>query len=383
MRKHILAVAGIFAIALAAALGALSAAVFASPGACSGSHTAGSTNLTAWCVVSNSHQKITAMTINATGYDIGIYVAPGVMDIQINGVTVTGANQHGIFVQDASLVTIEKNLVTGNGINTRVCPPTGTFPGCIPENKAIELVGTSNSVVSSNVVSNNSGDGGIGIADDGLQNPGAPLGVAGASLKGKNNIVKGNLVVDNSRGCGIVVAAYNAGVGVENNQVVGNTIIGQAPSAGQLFPPPGSYIGQIVVAADGPNTSVFNTQVTDNSLDGSELPGIVVHSNVFGDKITGTIIRQNIIAENGYYPGLPAPAPNDPGISQGTTGIALIAEVGVQPPNTTSPVLSRTILDSNIIMGDTIGVWLCGTDHTFVNNLQGNPTKVTCNAGGS
>ena len=109
---------------------------------------------------------------------------------------------------------------------------------------------------------------------------------------------------------------------------LGNTVIGTAPAAGQLFPPAGSYIGQIVVATDGPFAEISNTQVVGNNLDGSELPGIVVHSNVFGDVITQTLIQDNMIADNGYYPGPPATKPNGPGVSQGTTGIALIAEVG-------------------------------------------------------
>lgn len=344
--------------------------------------TAGSTGLTTKMILTSGQQLIGSV-ITAAGCDIGIYIGPGTQGVLISGVTVTGANEHGIFVQDASHVTIQYSVVTGNGAAGHACPPSGTPPvGCINEDKGIELVGTSDSAVSHNVVSHNTADGGIGVADDGPTDPGAPDTNPGISHGAKNVVVSDNLVIDNANGCGIVVAAYNQGTPVENIQVTGNTIIGTPPASGQNFPPRGSYIGQIVVATDGPFAQVSNAQVVGNNLDGSELPGIVVHSNVFGDVISNTLIQDNTIADNGYYPGLPASKPNGPGISQGTTGIALIAEVGgTESP---SPVLTHTNVGSNIILNDTNGVWICGTDHTNVHQLQGNPTNsiVACSAGG-
>ena len=344
---------------------------------------AGSTGLTTE-VILTSNQQLTGTTINAKGCDIGIYVGPGSDKVMISGVTVTGANEHGIFVQDSSHVTIQYSVVTGNGVAGHACPPSGAPPaGCIAEDKGIELVGTSDSVVSQNVVSHNLADGGIGVADDGPTDPGAPNTYPGNPHGAKNNVVSNNLIIDNGNGCGIVIAAYNQGTPVENTQVLGNTVIGTAPVSGQFFPPHGSYIGQIVVATDGPFAEISNTQVVGNNLDGSELPGIVVHSNVFGDVLTQTLIQDNLIADNGYYPGPPAVNPNDPGVSQGTTGIALIAEVGGS--DTPAPVLSHTNVGSNTILNDTNGIWLCGTDHTNVHQLQGNPTNpiVACNAGGN
>jgi hypothetical protein len=344
---------------------------------------AGTTGLTT-AVILTSNQQLTGTTVNATGCDVGIFVAPKSDKVLISGVTVTGANEHGIFVQDSSRVTIQYSVVTGNGVAGHACPPSGTAPPeCIAEDKAVELVGTSDSVVSQNVVSHNHADGGIGVADDGPTDPGAPGTHPGNSYGAKNNVVSNNLIIDNSNGCGIVIAAYNQGTPVDNTQATGNTVIGSAPGTGQLFPPPGSFIGQIVVATDGPFAEVSNTQVTGNNLDGSELPGIVVHSNVFGDVITQTQIQNNIIAENGYYPGPPATNPNDPGVSQGTVGIALIAEVG--GTDTPAPVLAHTNVSSNTILKDTNGIWLCGTDHTNIHQQQGNPSNplVVCKAGGN
>jgi len=344
---------------------------------------AGNTGLTTKLILA-SNQQLTGTTVTATGCDIGVYIPPGTERVLINGVTVTGANEHGIFAQDASRVTIQYSVVTGNGVASHTCPPAGPAPpGCIAENKGIELVGTSNSVITHNVVSHNLADGGIGVADDGPTNPGAPNTNPGMAIGAKNDVVSDNLVIDNGNGCGIVVAAYNQATPVENVQVIGNTVIGAAPAPGQLFPPENAYIGQIVVATDGPFAEIFNAQVVRNKLDGSQLPGIVVHSNVFGDVIRQTLIQDNVIADSGYYPGPPATNPNDPGISQGTTGIALIAEVG--GTDTPSPALTHTNVSSNTTLNDTNGVWLCGTDHTNVQQLQGNSTHpyVACNAGGN
>ena len=361
-------------IALAFVTFAVNCAVACSP--------AGSTGLTTKIILT-SNQRLTGTTVTATGCDIGIYIGPGTNNVLISGVTVSGANEHGIFVQDSSRVTIQYSVVTGNGVAGHACPAAGPAPPtCIAEDKAIELVGTSDSIVSQNVVSYNHADGGIGVADDGPTDPGAPGTFPGFTHGAKNDAINDNLIIDNSNGCGIVVAAYNQGTPVDNIVVYGNTIIGTAPASAQLFPPAGSYIGQIVVATDGPFAEVSNAQVVGNKLDGSELPGIVVHSNVFGDVIKQTLIRDNVIADNGYYPGPPATAPNGPGISQGTTGIALIAEIG--GTDTPAPVLENTNVESNTILNDANGVWLCGTGHTNVHQLQGNSTNsvVACKAGG-
>ena len=98
---------------------------------------AGSTGLTA-SVIATTSQTITS-PIDATGCDLGIYVGPGVTGVTINNATVTGANDHGIFAQDTSGLTVTNSTVSGNG----VAPTAG-----IDENKAIELVGVSNSTVS-------------------------------------------------------------------------------------------------------------------------------------------------------------------------------------------------------------------------------------------
>ena len=99
---------------------------------------------------------------------------PGSILVTIVGSTIQGANDHGIFVQDSAAVLITGNLVEHNCLAPHTCAANQTS-GCISEDKAIELVGTSGSVVASNLVQGNMADGGIGIADDGPIDPGALL----------------------------------------------------------------------------------------------------------------------------------------------------------------------------------------------------------------
>lgn len=70
---------------------------------------AGSTGLTA-AVVAAAGQRISG-TIDATGCDVGIYIGPDATAAQVVGATVTGANDHGIFVQDASGVAISQSTI--------------------------------------------------------------------------------------------------------------------------------------------------------------------------------------------------------------------------------------------------------------------------------
>ena len=177
----------------------------------------------------------------------------------IQGLTVENADNHGIFVQDTSNVIIMNNAVQHNGLNPTVCPGPPTPPSgpCIAEDKAIELVGTSNSVVASNLVSNNQADGGIGVSDDGKINPGAFT--SGASNPAIGNVISGNTLTSNQGGCGVVVAAYNAGEGVANNLVTSNHVLNG--NAG------------IVIAADTPHTSATNNTVADNTVIDNQLPG--------------------------------------------------------------------------------------------------------------
>lgn len=270
-------------------------------------HPAGTSGMTAF-VVATSGEHISG-TINASGCGIGVYVGPGVYNVVISGANISGAKYHGIYAQDTFNVTIENNVVSNN-------EPNG---GAFLETKAIQLTGTSNSVVEYNTVDNNGG-GGIAVTDDGnfdAVSPGGP--VAGLPNPGNNNKIIGNDVENNTSDCGIVVSSYIPGEGVSGNVVSGNTVINN--SAG------------IVIAADAPNTMANNNSVTNNVSNGNEFAGIVVHSNEPGDVVNGTLVESNTVDGN--------PIP----------GIGII--VGAEAPGAT---LSGTVVIANQISNEHIGI---------------------------
>ncbi|MCL4423599.1 MAG: right-handed parallel beta-helix repeat-containing protein, partial [Actinobacteria bacterium] len=320
---------GIFGLIVAGL--SLAAAPPASAQSC---QTAGGTGLTA-TMIATTGENIIDQTINAAGCDVGIYVPPGSSGVTISDSTVEHANDHGIFVQDSSDITIENDTVTDNGL----APDTS-----INENKAIQLVGTSGSTISGNTVTGNYADGGIGIADDGPNvDPGAPDPSAKAPVPSDGNTVSGNTVSDNYSGCGIVLAAYNPGAGIGNSTVSDNKVIG---SPGK-FGPHGPVIGSVVVAADDPATSVSNITVTGNTIVGGFIP-LVVHSNAPKDTVSNVSITDNTITANdwGAVDGPPVPA------------AIIVAATQIPPPVT--PTITSTTITGNTISHDFYGVWIAG-----------------------
>lgn len=350
------------ALAIPLLTGTAAATSGASQTTTSGCVAAGTTGLTA-AVVAHDGQRIQNVVVNAAGCDVGIYVGPGADDVTISHVYVSGANEHAIFGQDVKDLTIRGSTITNNSF--------ATLPG-VAENKAIELVGTWHATVAGNTVVGNF-FGGIGIADDGPVDPGAPSpGTAHASV---GNQVIGNLVAGNFHDCGIVVAAYNTGVGARNNIVAGNTVLGNSPE--NL----GGAVGQIVVATDGPGTSVKYTWVMNNVVNGSLLPGIVVHANVPGDLIWDTHLVDNVILDNGAYPPAFASG-NTPNLPGNFTGISIVAEAYGQPM---APVIANTFVGYDSVANDWYGVWLCQTVSTVIVHLNaagGLAPVTTCASGG-
>jgi hypothetical protein len=335
-----------FTAAAAAALGLASvgfgATAFAGPVTVAGATplsctTAGGTGLTA-AVVASPGQRIDGKTVTATGCDLGIYVGPGVTHVVIDRVTVTGANDHGIFVQDTSKVTIENSTINGNG----VAPTAG-----IAENKGVEIVGTSNSVVRDNTVTGNLADGGIGVADDGYIDPGAPE--PGALLASTNNLVARNTVSGNYVGCGIVLAAYNAGAGIFNNVVVGNTVTGTVG-----FTSFGPVIGGIVVAADTPGTMVSHNTVAHNTDTDSFIPGIIVHSNSPGDSVSNNSIVANTLNGDGWGR-----------IDGPPVMVGILVGAG-----SATASLTNTTVSANRITDEDYGIFVSGATGTHVGGLH-------------
>lgn len=246
-------------------------------------------------VVATSGETITG-NINASGSDVGIYIGPGVHDVTVRGAKVTGANDEGILVQDASYIVIEDSTVSGNAINA---------VAGLSEVKGIGLAGATNCLVKDNTVEDNM-HGGIGVYDDGPNSPFAPTSIDITPVAGTGNVITGNTVLNNPNDCGIVVSAKNPGAGVNDNTISNNRVIGR--------------IGGIIVAggAFGP-VNVTNNVIQNNLVTGSLIPGISIHA--FGPGfISGTKLIGNVLSNNGVGD-----------LSGKTTGIEIFAvpHVGV------------------------------------------------------
>jgi len=270
-------------------------------------------------IVAASGQIISG-SIDATGYDVGIYIGPDVHGVIVTHATVSNANYEGILVQDTSGIVIKNSTIENNGAG-----PTG------PERKAIELGGTSYCLVENNIVKNNKGDGGIGLTDGGPVDPNAPNPIAIGPIASIGNVITGNLVEDNLFGCGIVMSAWNPGAGLSHNIVSNNTLIGG--------------VGGIVVATDLPNTTATDNVVLNNKVTGSQIMGIIVHSNAPGDVVSGTKVIGNTLSNDGNE--TPPFDPTSP------TGIAIVAEV---PGG--GAVLTNTLVLLNSISHETYGIWV-------------------------
>ncbi len=292
---------------------------------------AGSTGFTAALVVTSSAQVIPS-SVDGTGCNLGIYVAPGANNVTVNGVTVSGAGDHGIMAEGVTGLLIENSTIQGNGLSPT--PNLGT-------DKAVQLVGVSGSTVQNNTVTGNLADGGISVTDEGNNfDPAAPNGPAGP-VASTNDTISGNTVSGNYKGCGIIVEGWVPGAGVSGITVSNNQVTGQPG----VFGPHGPVIGQIIVATDAPGATVSSTTVSGNTVSGSFLSGITVHSNAPNDSITGTTISGNTLTANnwGHINGAPQ-----------TDAIAL--EVNPIPPPVT-PVLSGTTVTGNTMTGQYVGVW--------------------------
>ncbi len=315
---------------------------------------AGASHLTAR-VIARPGATITGL-VDAAGCDIGVYVPADASGAVIRHATVRGATDQGILVQDASGVIVEDNTVTGNLRHPDVCPfVPGVAPKgpCIVDAKAVELVGTTHAVVKGNLIVNNLGEGGIGVFDDGVHSP-ATLG-KGLARPSQDNLIEDNVVVDNPRGCGIVVSSHVAGEDVVGNRVLHNTVIGDAEG--------------VVVADNVPHTRLVGTRVVRNVATDNLGPGVVLNSLAPGDVVTGTLIEDNVLSRNG---GLP-PFEKLPGYTSNPTG--LIAVTAGLPPGTPrgtpAPVQQHVRIVDNVISGEHYGVWLTPQNHfTFVGTTE-------------
>ena len=281
-------------------------------------------------VVAVSGERITGV-INATGSDVGIYIGPGVHNVTVWGATVSGANDEGILVQEASNVTIVGSTVSGNAVDV-------TDPA-LSEVKGIVLAGTRNCWVWGNTIEDNQ-HGGISVLDDGPNATGvfAPTPISTLPVAGTGNLIIGNRILDNLGDCGIVISAKNPGGGVSYNVAALNTVSGG--------------VGGIIVAggAFGPVTLTDNV-VQGNTVSGGVLAGIMIHAFRPG-VITGTQLIGNRLMNNGAGE-----------LSKSTTGIEIYAVPAVG-------TVSGTKVLANTISGDNYGVWHAGDTGTLIAGLR-------------
>ena len=277
--------------------------------------------------------------INAIGQPNGVVVlGPAAAKTVVEGFTVENANNHGIFVQDSHNIIIENNFVTHSGLNP-IEDSKGT--AYLGENKAITLLGTSNSTIAGNKVVDNI-YGGISINDDGPINAGwnstavPSAGIpSGSPNPADGNTISGNLVSDNHPNhCSIVVSAYNQGEGVSYNVVSYNTVVDN--TAG------------IIVAADTPNTKAVGNSVVYNTILNNGEAGVVLHSNAPGDVVTGNLISGNVLSNDGSGPKI--------------SGILVGGEGPV-------PVQNNTITD-NVFQVEYVGIQIVNAKFTFTGGNQ-------------
>ena len=240
-------------------------------------------------VVAHSGQTIRG-AINAAGYDLGIYIGPGVHDVTVLGARVTGANDQGILVQDAHDVWIRDSTVENNAMHRAAG---------LAEVKAITIAGSRRVVAVGNTVKGN-GDGGIGLYDDGPNSPQtiAPVAIDERAIPGLDNVVSGNTIEDNLNGCGIVVSGKNPGGGVRDNLVSFNTVRGFDPATGDTTPGVG---GIVVAGGEFGAVDVVHTVVFHNAVTGGFIPGISLHAGPLAH-LTGTWLVDNTLTRNGGTP---------------------------------------------------------------------------------
>lgn len=237
----------------------------------------------------------------AHGFFVDGYDHHGLHNVTISGFTVKNALYEGILVVSAGDVTVRANHITNNDQIPHQF--TGALTGCTnqPGNGiyetdetgdcggAIHLVGTINSLISGNTVTENAD--GILISDE--------------TGESRNNVVTGNVFKDNPQECGIVLASHPpagqtnppaAHFGVDRNVIENNLSSNNGVQVG------GSGAGMF---SDGAGQGrVSGNVIIHNRLVGNGLGGVALHTHVgpaFGlpaDDMSGNKIIGNFIAKN-------------------------------------------------------------------------------------
>jgi parallel beta-helix repeat protein len=239
--------------------------------------------------------------IDATGLPNGILVDgfshSGLHNVTVAGFTVENALYEGVLVVSASDVTIHHNRIVGNDKSPGLLF-TGAPTGCPGQpayetdetgdcGGALHLIGTTNSLVSGNVISNNAD--GILISDE--------------TAESQGNLLIHNTVKDNPLECGIVLASHppRGSIGSPHHGVHHNTVAENVSTANGVQIG-GSGVG-LFSDGIGPGRTSDNV-IIHNTLTGNGLGGVALHTHVgpaFGapaDNMDGNMIIGNLIAGN-------------------------------------------------------------------------------------
>lgn len=302
-------------------------------------------------MVAGTHQRIAYRTINASQCDIGIYVGAGITNVTINGVKVSGAKFQGIFAEKTSHLTIENSRVFNNGWHT-IDPAAPPLPSgvhsYVGQSFAISVFGVSHATLSGNVVFDN-GRGGIGVMDNGANDPGSINQHPNAHPVASTHVsVVGNRMWGNDNGCGLVAATQNFGGSLSDLRLTGNKIVGTGASSR------GVDVGGLVVAADLPYSSVNHVSVQGNTVTGSVEGGVVVNAEAFSSWTNDVSVRSNTLSGNNWGH---QEAPQ-------TAGVIVFENPGWNtnplPPGAKAPVNKHTVIERNTITEQFYGIWATG-----------------------
>jgi hypothetical protein len=357
VNKKSVAAAGIAAGAMVLSLLTAGAANASTPSATCISN-AGGTGLSA-AVVAKAKQTIQNRTIR-TNCDIGIYIGADAQAVRIKHVTVSGAHYQGIYAEKTSHLLIEHSSIHGNGFHT--LDPAGPLLGdqvnhsYVSQSFGISLFGVSDSFIWDNSVYHN-GRGGIGLMDNGPNDPGLNTAVASQNksaplVESARDVITGNRTWGNYGGCGLVIATQNMGGKISHVLASKNRIIGTGISKTR-----GPDVGGIVVAADLPGSSVSNVSVTGNRVENSSEGGILVNAEAPTASTSNVWITDNTVRHNNIA-GLTNPPKT-------TVGIVVFSRA----PGATN---TSTVVARNHISDQYYGIWSNGANEpeTFFNHIS-------------
>jgi parallel beta-helix repeat protein len=268
--------------------------------------------------------------------------------VRIQGLKVTGATGEGILATGSlvggsiSHVVISHDHVTGNNLGGIPPNTTSPYPQCVEQGQVpgdcgegIHLMGVTNSTVSHNLVSGNSG--GVLLTDE-----------FGPTA---HNVISHNVVTKNQFDCGITAPGHNpfaldasgnpqpSKAGVYDNVIAFNRITDnglKGEGAGVLF------------ANATAGSASYNNLVEHNYIAGNELSGVTMHAHTLKagqfEDLSGNRIEHNTIGKNNVG--------GDPldGTSSDTATTGILVFSGTVPVTVT--------ISHNRIRNNTNGVWL-------------------------